>query len=67
MAINLEFLQNLPLETQEDVLEDLSKVMARNPVEINGEVYLVEEAVSDLINSLYAQCEKYKHDMKTKN
>jgi virulence-associated protein VapD len=67
MAINLEFLQNLTLKTQEEVLEDLSKVMARNPVEINGEVYLVEEAVSDLINSLYAQCEKYKQDMKTKN
>ena len=67
MAINLEFLQNLPLETQEEVLDDLSKVMARNPVEINGEVYLVEEAVSDLINSLYHQCEKYKSDLDIKN
>ena len=67
MAINLEFLQNLPMETQEEVLEDLSKVMARNPVEINGEVYLVEEAVSSLIDSLYAQCEKYKTELDIKN
>ena len=67
MAINLEFLQNLPMETQEEVLKDLSKVMARNPVEINGEVYLVEEAVSDLINSLYAQCEKYRTELSIKN
>ena len=67
MAINLEFLQNLPLETQEEVLSDLSKVMAKNPVEINGQVYLVEEAVSNLIESLYAQCERYKQDLKIKN
>ena len=67
MAINLEFLQNLPVETQEEVLSDLSKVMAKNPVEINGQVYLVEEAVSNLIESLYAQCERYKQDLKIKN
>tara|TARA_R100000808_G_scaffold23090_1_gene50785 strand:+ start:1089 stop:1292 length:204 start_codon:yes stop_codon:yes gene_type:complete len=67
MAINLEFLQNLPLETQEEVLHDLSKVMAKSPIEINGQVYLVEEAVSDLIDSLYAQCERYKQNIKTKN
>ena len=67
MAINLEFLQNLPMETQEEVLEDLSKVMDRNPIEIDGKVYLIEEPVQNLIDSLYAQCEKYKQDMKTKN
>ena len=67
MAINLEFLQNLPVETQEEVLEDLSKVMDRSPVEINGRVYLVEEAVSSLIDSLYAQCEKYRTELKVKN
>ena len=67
MAINLEFLQNLPVETQEEVLSDLSKVMAKNPIEIDGELYLVEEAVSDLINSLYAQCEKYKNQLSVKN
>ena len=67
MAINLEFLQNLPLETQEEVLEDLSKVMDRNPVEIDGKVYLVEEAVSNLINSLFSECEKYKTDLGIKN
>ena len=67
MAINLEFLQNLPVDTQEEILRDLSKSMAKNPVEINGQVYLVEEAVSNLIDSLYSQCEKYKQDIKTKN
>ena len=67
MAINLEFLQNLPLETQEDVLEDLSKVMARNPIEIDGKVYMIEEPVQDLIDSLYSQCEKYKDQLSVKN
>jgi len=67
MAINLEFLQNLPVDTQEEILRDLSKSMAKNPVEINGQVYLVEEAVSNLIDSLYSQREKYKQDIKTKN
>ena len=67
MAINLEFLQNLPMETQEEVLKDLSKVIDRSPVEINGKVYLVEEAVSSLIDSLYAQCENYRTELKVKN
>ena len=67
MAINLEFLQNLPIDTQEEVLRDLSKAMAKNPIEIDGELYLVEEAVSDLINSLYAQCERYKNQLEVKN
>ena len=67
MAINLEFLQNLPLETQEEVLDDLSKVMARNPIEIDGKVYLIEEPVQNLIDSLYAQCEKYKTELDVKN
>ena len=67
MAINLEFLQNLPIETQEEVLEDLSKVMDKNPIEINGKVYLIEEAVSNLIDSLFSECEKYKTDLGIKN
>ena len=67
MAINLEFLQNLPIETQEEVLEDLSKVMNKNPIEINGKVYLIEEAVSNLIDSLFSECEKYKTDLGIKN
>ena len=67
MAINLEFLQNLPMETQEDVLEDLSKVMDRNPIEIDGKIYMIEEPVQNLINSLYNQCEKYKIELKVKN
>ena len=67
MAINLEFLQNLPMETQEEVLKDLSKVMEKNPIEINGKVYLIEEAVSNLIDSLFSECEKYKIERKVKN
>ena len=67
MAINLEFLQNLPMETQEDVLDDLSKVMDRNPIEIDGKIYMIEEPVQNLINSLYNQCEKYKIELKVKN
>ena len=67
MAINLEFLQNLPLDTQEEVLKDLSKTLAKHPIEIDGQVYLVEEAVSDLIDSLYSQCQKDKQDLDVKN
>jgi hypothetical protein len=67
MAINLEFLQNLPFETQEEVLEDLSKIMDKNPIEIDGKVYLVEEAVSSLIDSLFSECEKYKTQLSVKN
>ena len=67
MAINLEFLQNLPMETQEEVLEDLSKVMDMNQIEIDGKVYLIEEPVQNLIDSLYAQCEKYKTELDVKN
>ena len=67
MAINLEFLQNLPVDTQEEVLKDLSKVLAKHPIEIDGQVYLVEEAVSDLIDSLYNQCQKHKQDLDVKN
>ena len=67
MAINLEFLQNLPMETQEEVLEDLSKVMDRSPVEIDGKIYMIEEPVQNLIDSLYAQCEKYKTELDVKN
>jgi len=67
MAINLEFLQNLPIKTQEEVLRDLSKSLAKYPIEIDGKVYLVEEAVSDLIESLYSQCQRYIQDIETKN
>ena len=67
MAINLEFLQNLPMETQEEVLEDLSKVMDRSPVEIDGKIYMIEEPVQNLIDSLYAQCEKYRTELSIKN
>ena len=55
------------MEIQEEVLEDLSKVMDKNPVEINGKVYLVEEAVSNLIDSLFSECEKYKTQLSVKN
>ena len=41
--------------------------MAKNPIEIDGKVYLVEEAVSDLIDSLYSECEKYKVQLSVKN
>ena len=67
MAINLEFLQNEPIEKQEEILKDLSKVFSKNPIEIDGQVYLVEEAVSDLIDSLYNQCQKHKQDLDVKN
>ena len=62
-----ELVDGMVNEIEEEILKDLSKVFSKNPIEIDGQVYLVEEAVSDLINSLYSQCEKYKTQLELKN
>ena len=50
MADLIEELSDMPLETQEAVLNNLSKDMV--PVEINDNIYMVHKDVSELIDGL---------------
>jgi hypothetical protein len=64
MAINLEFISNLPMELQEDILRHLSNRMDKDfPIEINDEVYFVEQPVANLIDSLTKECDHYKSEL----
>ena len=64
MAINLEFIQNLPIELQEDILRHISERIDKEyPVQINDEVYFVEKPVAKLIESLTSECEYYKSEL----
>ena len=53
MADFIEELSELPLETQEAVLKNLSEKMI--PLEIDGSVFMVHEEVSKLIDNLVMQ------------
>jgi len=57
MGVNLEFIANLPLELQEDILEMISKrVNKEYPLEIDDSVYFVEKPVADLVKQLTNRC-----------
>ena len=57
MGIGLEFIANLPLELQEDILEMISRrVNKEYPLEIDDNVYFVEKPVSDLVKQLTKKC-----------
>jgi len=58
MADFIEELSELPLETQEAVLKNLSEKMI--PVEIEGSVFMVHEEVSKLIDNLVMQIRELK-------
>ena len=67
MAISLEFISNLPIELQEDILRHISDRMDKDfPIEINDEVYFVEQPVAKLIESLTKECEQYKSELDSK-
>ena len=67
MAISLEFISNLPVELQEDILRHISDRMDKDfPIEINDEVYFVEQPVAKLIESLTKECEQYKSELDSK-
>ena len=67
MAINLEFISNLPMELQEDILRHISERMDKDcPVEINDKVYFVEKAVAKLIEALTQECDQYKSELNSK-
>ena len=58
MADFIEELSELPMETQEAVLKNLSEQMI--PLEIDGNIFMVHENVSKLIDNLVLQIEELK-------
>jgi hypothetical protein len=53
MAEVIEELMTLPIEEQELVLKNLSNEL--NPIEINGEVFMIPIEVNELIDNLFLQ------------
>ena len=58
MADLIEELSDLPIKTQEDVLKNLSEQMI--PLDIDGDVFMVHEEVSKLIDNLVMQIKDLK-------
>ena len=58
MADFIEELSDLPLKTQEAVLKNLAEQMI--PLEIDGNIFMVHENVSKLIDNLVLQIEELK-------
>jgi len=64
MGIGLEFIANLPLELQEDILEMISRrVNKEYPLEIDDSVYFVEKPVADLVKQLTKKCIRYEEQL----
>jgi hypothetical protein len=53
MAEVIEELMTIPIEEQELVLKNLSNEL--NPIEINGEVFMIPLEVNELIDNLFLQ------------
>ena len=75
MAMNLEWLANQPLKTQERILKQIKEMAEREshqkppqtnleliPIEIDTIVYYIPRAVSDLIDSLYQMTDGLSED-----
>ena len=62
MAEFIEELSELPVKVQESVLKNLSDSMI--PIEINGNVFMVHENVSELIDNLVKQIDELKQERK---
>ena len=62
MAEFIEELSELPIKVQESVLKNLSDSMI--PIEINGNVFMVHENVSELIDNLVKQIDELKQERK---
>ena len=58
----IEPLLNVPVDVMEKILENASSGLI--PVEIDGIVYRIPKAISDLIDSLYLMIENKKIDEK---
>ena len=64
MAEFIEELSELPVETQESVLKNLSDSMM--PLEIDGNVFMVHKDVTDLIDNLMVQISNLEKERKSK-
>ena len=64
MAEFIEELSDLPVETQESVLKNLSDSMI--PLEIDGNVFMVHKDVTDLIDNLMVQISNLEKERKSK-
>tara|TARA_R100001082_G_scaffold106180_1_gene78855 strand:+ start:573 stop:800 length:228 start_codon:yes stop_codon:yes gene_type:complete len=62
MAEFIEELSELPVKVQESVLKNLSDSMI--PIEIDGNVFMVHENVSELIDNLVKQIDELKQERK---
>tara|TARA_R100000008_G_scaffold80155_1_gene62356 strand:+ start:186 stop:413 length:228 start_codon:yes stop_codon:yes gene_type:complete len=62
MAEFIEELSELPVKVQESVLKNLSDSMI--PIEIDGNVFMVHENVSELIDNLIRQIDELKQERK---
>ena len=53
MGISIEFISHLPMELQEDILKLMSMKEGKDfPIEIDDNVYFVEEPVAKLLEEL---------------
>ena len=53
MGISIDFISHLPMELQEDILKLMSMKEGKDfPIEINDNVYFVEEPVAKLLEEL---------------
>ena len=64
MAEFIEELSELPVETQESVLKNLSDSMM--PLEIDGNIFMVHKNVTDLIDNLMIQISDLKKEREHK-
>ena len=58
MAEVIKELSNLPMEEQEFILNNMSHEY--NPIEINGEVYMIPQEVNELIDNLFLELQDLK-------
>ena len=68
MATKIDWLEQLPLEIQEKVLQFASNPSGANrPIEIDGTIYEVPKAVIELIDSLWEELRNIKSSGLQKN
>jgi hypothetical protein len=58
MAEVIKELTNLPIEEQEFILNNMSHEY--NPIEINGEVFMIPQEVNTLIDNLFIELQDLK-------
>ena len=58
MAEVIKELSNLPMEEQEFILNNMSHEY--NPIEINGEVFMIPQEVNTLIDNLFIELQDLK-------